>query len=115
LRRKQLLPLAKLRRQNPLRMLCQFRRRTVDDDEDEIAPLREQRVEARFALAPVEIGRDQLLAVGVYPEMLRGIDARADRGEQKCGHHDAGVAAAEADNRLNGRHGVASSCEPGCR
>ena len=56
----------------------EFRRRRLHHRQDQFFAI-EGLLELDVALAPVEIGRDQLVDVGIDGEMARGIDARRDR------------------------------------
>ena len=69
-------------------LLGQLRRGAVDDDGDEVGTLRERGVEGRFALAPGQLGRDQLGAVGVDGEAAHIVD-RGSHQERQSEQYDA--------------------------
>ena len=61
------------------RFVGAFRCRPVDDRDDQIGPLREQRIELDLLLAPGERARQELVAVGVDGDMARDVAAGDNR------------------------------------
>jgi hypothetical protein len=65
-------------------------------------------LELIVALAPVEVGRDQLVDVGIDGEIVSGIVSRPDREEQGEDDDESGKPRTGSDNRDNntGQHFV---------
>ena len=53
------------------RLVGRFRRRRVDDGDDQVGPLRKERIELDLLLAPRERTRQELAAVGVDGDVAR--------------------------------------------
>ena len=73
-----------------------FRRRRVDDRDDQVGPLREQRIELDLLLAPRERARQELAAVGVDGDVAHDVAAGENRGDEKGGNDHPGVAGRQA-------------------
>ena len=112
---KQLFLLAELFGQKALRALRQLGRRTIDDNKNEAALLREQRIVACFPFAPFELGREKLRAVRVHPEVPGGVEGSCQRREQEASDYGPGIAAAQGDDGLDDGHGVTIPCDGICR
>ena len=78
------------------RLVGPFRRRRVDDRDDQVGPLREQRIELDLLLAPGERARQELAAVGVDGDVARDVAAGEDRGDEKGGNDDPRMAGRQA-------------------
>ncbi len=83
----------------------QFRRRALDDRENRAVPI-EGRAELVIALAPVQIGRNQRVDVGVDGEMPGGIVARRYRKNERDQNRERSKPRAGFDNRYDntGQH-----------
>ena len=84
-----------------------FGRGRLDDGENQLFAV-ERLLELIVADAPVEVGRNQLVDVGVDGEMLRGIVARSDRQKQGGNDDESGKPRTGSDNGDNntGQHFV---------
>ena len=89
-------PLFKRRR----RRARQFRRRRLDDGKDGAVPV-ESLVELLVALAPVQIGRDQRVDVGIDGEMMCCVETSPHRQAERDEHGDNGEARAGPHDRDN--------------
>ena len=76
----------------------EFRRRRLDHGQDQLFAV-ERLLELVVALAPVEVGRNQLVDVGVDGEMPGRIEARPDRQEQREDDDESGKPRTGSDNR----------------
>ncbi len=85
----------------------EFWRRRLDDGQNQFFAV-EGVLELIVALAPVEIGRNQLVDVGVDGEMLGRVVARPDRQKQGDDDDESGKPGTGSDNRDNyaGQHFV---------
>ena len=95
-----------------------FRGRRVDDRDDQVGPLREQRIELDLLLAPRERARQELAAVGVDGDVARDVAAGEDRRDEKGGNDHPGVAGRQAhDPRDRGDEwgAVSFTMRPGWR
>ena len=91
--------------QRGCRSAGQFRRRGIDDGKDRSFPI-ERLFELVVALAPVQVGRDQRVDVGVDDEVPGRVNARRHR-EDKCDQYrERGKPRANFDNRYDdtGQH-----------
>ena len=78
----------------------EFRRRRLDHRQDQLLAI-EGLLELDVALAPVELGGDQRVDVGIDREMARGIDARRDRESERKDQDERGKARTSLNNRDN--------------
>ena len=62
--------------QVPGRRRCRFRRRRADIDQDQIDGLRKRFVERDLLLPPRQLGRQQIVDVGVDCEVTGGVNRR---------------------------------------
>ena len=85
----------------------EFGRRRLDDGENQFFAV-ERLLELVVALAPVEVGRNQRVDVGVDGEMPGGIVARSDRQKQREDDDESGKPRTGSDNGDNntGQHFV---------
>ncbi len=83
----------------------EFRRRRLDHGENQPFPV-ERLLELVVALAPVEVGRNQRVDVGVDGEVAGRVEARPDREEQRENDDGNGKPRTRSDNRDNntGQH-----------
>ena len=72
-------------------LVGRFRRRRVDDRDDQVGPLREQLIELDLLLAPRELARQEMAAVGVDGDVARDIAAGEDRRDEKGRNDDPGM------------------------
>ena len=75
----------------------EFGRRRLDDGENQFFAV-ERLLELLVALAPVEVGRNQRVDVGVDGEMPGGIVARSDRQKQREDDDESGKPRTGSDN-----------------
>jgi hypothetical protein len=78
----------------------EFGRRRLDDGENQFFAV-ERPLELLVALAPVEVGRNQRVYVGVDGEMPGGIVARSDRQKQREDDDESGKPRTGSDNGDN--------------
>ena len=88
------------------RFVGAFRCRPVDDRDDQVGPLRKQRIELDLLLAPGERTRQELAAVGVDGDVARDIAAGDNRGDEKDGNDHPSMTGRQAhDPRDRGDEG----------
>ena len=89
----------------PCRGAGEFRRRRLDHGQDQFFAV-ERLLELVVALAPVEVGRNQRVDVGIDGEIAGRIEARADRQDQRDDDDESGKPRTSSNNRDNntGQH-----------
>ena len=92
------------RRGEPLcPVIGKFGRRAVDHDHGQVLQLRECLVELDPALAPLQLGRDQLAGLGRHGEVLGEVDEGRRRRRERGKQHDQRMPDADRDDTTDQR------------